>query len=217
MKARINALNIFVILAMALLTSGLSLAAEENPRVKLETEMGDIMIELYPSKAPVSVDNFIKNVNNFHYDGLIFHRVIKGFMIQTGGFTFDFSPRDAGRPAIINESSNGLTNRRGSVAMARMNDPDSAKAQFFINHKTNRFLDPKGDNKGYAVFGDVISGMDVVDAIASLETQTLGMYADVPFKTTRILSARLVNPKAWTPLAEPEPEVAAYEKPIPVR
>ncbi len=217
MKQFFSNLSILSIMASLLLTASFSQAAEENPRVRLQTEMGDIVLELYPSEAPVSVDNFIKNVNNFHYDGLIFHRVIKGFMIQTGGFTFDFSPRDAGRPAIINESGNGLKNKRGSVAMARMNHPDSAKAQFFINHKNNRFLNPKGDSKGYAVFGTVSSGMDVVDAIANVETQTLGMYADVPVKAIRILSARLVNPEAWTPLAEPEPEVAAYEKPIPVR
>jgi len=137
-------------------------------------------------------------------------------MIQAGGFTFDFSPRESSRGSIVNESSNGLKNKRGTLAMARMNDPDSASAQFFINHKSNGFLNPKGDNKGYAVFGAVVAGMNVVDAIAVVETQTLGYYADVPVKPIRILSARLVNPESWTPLPEPAP-APVIEKPVPIR
>ena len=205
-----------LVMVFALLTAGFTQAAQDNPQVVLKTEMGDILVELFPKAAPVSVDNFVKLVNDYHYDGLIFHRVISGFMIQAGGFTFDFSPRESSRGSIVNESSNGLKNKRGTLAMARMNDADSASAQFFINHKSNGFLNPKGDNKGYAVFGAVVAGMNVVDAIAAVETQTLGYYADVPVKPIRILSARLVNPESWTPLPEPAP-APVIEKPVPIR
>ena len=205
-----------LVMVFALLTAGFTQAAQDNPQVVLKTEIGDILVELFPKAAPVSVDNFVKLVNDYHYDGLIFHRVISGFMIQAGGFTFDFSPRESSRGSIVNESSNGLKNKRGTLAMARMNDPDSASAQFFINHKSNGFLNPKGDNKGYAVFGAVVAGMNVVDAIAAVETQTLGYYADVPVKPIRILSARLVNPESWTPLPEPAP-AHVIEKPVPIR
>ena len=205
-----------LVMVFALLTAGFTQAAQDNPQVVLKTEMGDILVELFPKAAPVSVDNFVKLVNDYHYDGLIFHRVISGFMIQAGGFTFDFSSRESSRGSIVNESSNGLKNKRGTLAMARMNDPDSASAQFFINHKSNGFLNPKGDNKGYAVFGAVVAGMNVVDAIAAVETQTLGYYADVPVKPIRILSARLVNPESWTPLPEPAP-APVIEKPVPIR
>ena len=205
-----------LVMVFALLTAGFTQAAQDNPQVVLKTEMGDILVELFPKAAPVSVDNFVKLVNDYHYDGLIFHRVISGFMIQAGGFTFDFSPRESSLGSIVNESSNGLKNKRGTLAMARMNDPDSASAQFFINHKSNGFLNPKGDNKGYAVFGAVVAGMNVVDAIAAVETQTLGYYADVPVKPIRILSARLVNPESWTPLPEPAPALV-IEKPVPIR
>lgn len=194
-------------------------AIAENPKVKLSTEMGDIVLELYTEKAPISVDNFIKNANNYHYDGLIFHRVIKGFMIQSGGHTFDMTFRESGREPIINESNNGLSNIRGTIAMARIADPDSAKAQFFINHKNNQRLDAKAAKPGYAVFGAVISGMDVVDAIAAVEVRSMGFYQDVPAKPIRILKARLLNPNAWTALPEPKPEPEpepAYEMPVPL-
>jgi cyclophilin family peptidyl-prolyl cis-trans isomerase len=204
------------VLLFTLLASGFSQAAQDNPQVELKTEMGDIVVELFPKAAPVSVDNFVKLVNDHHYDGLIFHRVIKGFMIQAGGFTFDFTPRESSRGAIVNESSNGLKNKRGTLAMARMNHPDSATAQFFINHKSNGFLNPKGDNKGYAVFGAVVAGMNVVDAIGEVETQSMGYYSDVPAKAIRILSARLLNPESWTPLPEPAP-APVIEKPVPLR
>ena len=188
-----------------------------NPKVMLETEKGDIVIELYPAKAPVTVDSFIKHVNNYHYDGLIFHRVIKNFMIQTGGFTFDFTPRQSDRPTIINESSNGLKNRRGSIAMARTSAPDSAQAQFFINHSNNGFLDTKGDQIGYAVFGQVINGMRTVDAIANLPTGNFSMYQNVPTEPIRILSARLMNPESWAALEDPKPAKPTFERPVPVK
>jgi len=205
-----------LVMVCTLLVAGFSQAAPDNPQVVLKTEMGDIVVELFPKAAPLSVDNFVKLVNDYHYDGLIFHRVIKGFMIQTGGFTFDFSARESSRGSIVNESFNGLKNKRGTLAMARTNDPDSATSQFFINHKSNGFLNPKGDNRGYAVFGAVLAGMNVVDAIAEVETQTLGYYADVPAEPIRIISARLINPDAWTPLPEPAP-APVIEKPVPIR
>ena len=151
-----------------------------NPLVRLETEKGNIEIELLPNQAPITVDNFIKLVNDYHYDGLIFHRVIKNFMIQTGGFTFDFTSRESNRSAILNESANGLKNKRGTVAMARTSDPNSAKAQIFINHKDNDFLDSKGNTIGYAVFGKIVSGMEIVDKIAQVPTRSLGQYQNVP-------------------------------------
>jgi len=189
--------------------------ATEKPRVKLSTEMGDIILELYSDKAPISVDNFIKNANNYHYDGLVFHRVIKGFMIQSGGHTFDMTFRESGREPIVNESNNGLSNIRGSIAMARIADPDSAKAQFFINQKNNKRLDGNPPKPGYTVFGAVVSGMNVVDAIAAVEVRSMGIYQDVPATPIRILKARLINPDAWTALPEPEPE-PIYEMPVPL-
>ena len=201
-----------------LIAASLCWGENNNPQVMLNTEKGEIIIELFPQQAPITVDNFVKLVNEFHYDGLIFHRVIKGFMIQTGGFTFDLSRRESPRPAIVNESLNGLKNKRGSVAMARMADPDSAEAQFFINHKSNRTLNARDDTMGYAVFGQVISGMEVVDTIAVVETQAVSFYRDVPVEAIRILSARLLNPEAWTPLPEPKrPETLSFERPIPIR
>ena len=214
-----NFLYKLAVIKIALLfTASQCWAENNNPQVILNTEKGDIVIELFPQQAPITVDNFVKLVNEFHYDGLIFHRVIKGFMIQTGGFTFDLSRRDSPRPAIANESLSGLKNKRGSVAMARMADPDSAEAQFFINHKSNRTLNARDDKMGYAVFGQVISGMEVVDAIASVETQAVSFYRDVPVEAIRILSARLLNPEAWTALPEPKrSETLSFERPIPIR
>jgi cyclophilin family peptidyl-prolyl cis-trans isomerase len=206
-----------LLVSLVLLSQAFSANAyAENPQVKLQTDMGDILLELYPEQAPISVDNFIKLANSFHYDGLIFHRVIKGFMIQSGGHTFDLTVRESERPPIINESFNGLSNGRGTISMARTGDPDSAKAQFFINHGNNKSLNARGAKAGYAVFGSVIKGMDVVDAIAETEVANKGMYQNVPVTAIRILTARLVNPDAWKPLAEPK-KLPAFEKPIPIR
>ena len=203
----------------AMVSLSLTHAAPENPEVLFKTEKGDILVELYASEAPVTVDNFIKHVNSYHYDGLIFHRVINKFMIQTGGFTWDLSPRLSERPTIVNEGTNGLKNKRGTLAMARTNHPDSAQAQFFINHKSNKFLNSTDKKLGYAVFGLVISGMNIVDAIAEVETATKQMYQDVPVEPIRILSARLVNPEAWTPLPEVQPKAKqlSFERPIPAK
>ena len=160
--------------------------------VKLETSMGNIVIELNEQAAPVTVKNFLGYVEAGFYDGTIFHRVIPGFMIQGGGFTKQMAEKDTRAP-IINEAKNGLSNEKGTIAMARTSDPDSATAQFFINHRDNDFLDYIDDNKaGYAVFGKVTEGMDVVDAIASVETTTRNGMDDVPVEPVIIQSAKVV-------------------------
>ncbi len=162
-------------------------------RVRLQTSMGDIIIELDEAKAPITVKNFLKYVNRGFYDGTIFHRVIKSFMIQGGGFTKDMQQKPTDMP-IKNEASNGLRNDRGTIAMARTNNPDSATCQFFINLVDNLPLNyvPNSD-AGYAVFGKVIAGMDVVDKIANVKTYSLpnGMK-DVPVESVIIISASVI-------------------------
>lgn len=148
-------------------------AAAKNPKVRLKTNQGDIVLELNPEKAPVTVENFLGYVKKKHYDGTVFHRVMNGFMIQGGGFAQEggkLVEKSTGK-GIKNESQNGLRNDRGTIAMARTNDPDSATAQFFINVVDNNMLNYPG-NGGYAVFGKVISGMDVVDKIKAVPTGT---------------------------------------------
>jgi peptidyl-prolyl cis-trans isomerase B (cyclophilin B) len=152
--------------------------------VILETNYGDIKLELDGDKAPVTVENFVNYVKNGHYDGTLFHRVIPGFMIQGGGLTRDFVEKETSAP-IINEAANGLKNRRGAIAMARTNDPNSATSQFFINLVDNDFLDyknPAPQGIGYAVFGHVVEGMDVVDKIAGVRTIGFKGHQDVPAK-----------------------------------
>lgn len=158
------------------------------PHVTLDTSMGKIVLELYPDKAPKTVANFLAYVKSHQYDGEIFHRVIPNFMAQAGGFTPDMMEKPT-RPPIKNESNNGLSNERGTIAMARTSDPDSASAQFFINVKDNgQGLDyPR--NGGYAVFGKVIEGMDVVDKIVAVPTTTKGPYGDVPVTPIKIVKA----------------------------
>ncbi len=153
-----------------------------HPTVTLNTSHGEIRIELFPEDAPVSVENFLAYVESGHYDGLIFHRVIPNFMIQAGGHVPDMTPKEATRPEIRNESDNGLNNLRGTVAMARTGAPHSAKAQFFINLDDNRNLDHRGTDGGwgYAVFGRVIDGMDVVDEIARQPTGNAAGHQNVP-------------------------------------
>jgi len=171
-------------------------AVETGPKkVKLETSMGDIVIELNEEKAPVTTKNFLQYVEEGFYDGLIFHRVIAGFMIQAGGFTEDMN-KEQTRPPIVNEAGNGLKNDRGTIAMARTSDPDSATAQFYINHKNNDPLNYiEGRNPGYAVFGKVVEGMDVVDKIAAVKTTTRSGYSDVPVETVLIKSAKVISAK----------------------
>jgi len=179
------------------------------PHVTLDTSMGKIVLELYPDKAPKTVANFLGYVKSHQYDGEIFHRVIPGFMAQAGGFTPDMQEK-ATKPPIQNESSNGLSNERGTIAMARTSDPDSASAQFFINVADNaRSLDNKGPGTGYAVFGKVIEGMDVVDKIVGVPTTTKGPYANVPVTPIKIVKATTDAPggaaaKASAPAKQPK-------------
>jgi peptidyl-prolyl cis-trans isomerase A (cyclophilin A) len=164
----------------------------------LRTSMGDITIELYPDKAPKSVENFLQYTKDGFYNGTVFHRVIGNFMIQGGGFTKELTQKRT-RPAIQNEAGNGLSNLRGTVAMARTNDPHSATAQFFINVVDNKRLDSTTDANGatffgYAVFGKVISGLDVVDKIKAVETSAQGpLPSDVPKVAITIEKAELVK------------------------
>ena len=201
----------FVLMLVVFVVSGLVLAADGDEKtdkakdeekaesklvmVKLETNMGDIVLELDSEKAPVTVENFLRYVNEKFYDGVIFHRVIKGFMIQGGGFEADMKRKETHGP-IKNEASNGLKNDRGTIAMARTSDPNSATAQFFINHNNNSSLNYiKDRNAGYAVFGKVITGMDVVDRIAAVETKTWKGMADVPVEPVIIKTATVVKEK----------------------
>ena len=165
----------------------------KNPVVTISTSMGDIRIQLDADKAPISTNNFLDYVNEGHFDGLIFHRVIPGFMIQGGGFDAAMSQKKSKSP-IKNEASNGLKNVTGSIAMARTNVVDSATAQFFINVKDNDFLNHKNtspDGYGYAVFGQVIEGMDVVHNIEKVKTANRGMHQDVPVQAVVINSVKL--------------------------
>jgi len=171
------------------------LKGKGNPVVVMKTNMGNITIKLFRDKAPITVDNFLKYVKSGFYNGLIFHRVIPGFVIQGGGYTPDMLPRKT-RPAIKNEATNGLSNLRGTIAMARTQVIDSATSQFFINLKDNRFLDHRGktpDKYGYAVFGKVIKGMDVVDRIAKVPTGRKGPFSDVPKKPVIIKSVVIIK------------------------
>ncbi|WP_026685744.1 peptidylprolyl isomerase [Azovibrio restrictus] len=162
--------------------------------IKLQTNLGTITLKLDAEKAPVTVKNFIQYVEDGHYDNTIFHRVINGFMIQGGGFTPGMKQKDT-REQIENEAGNGLKNKRGTIAMARTNDPHSATAQFFINVSDNDFLDfkaPSGSGWGYCVFGEVVEGMDVVDKIKSVKTGNKGFHQDVPVEDVIIEKAEAV-------------------------
>jgi cyclophilin family peptidyl-prolyl cis-trans isomerase len=182
---------------LAVLTLGILMNAANAAapvQVLLQTSAGDIKLELDADKAPKSVENFVQYVNDKHYDGTVFHRVIPGFMVQGGGYDQGNQQRKTRSP-IANEAKNGLKNVRGSVAMARTSDPNSATAQFFINHADNGFLDyPGQDGWGYAVFGKVVGGMDVVDKIAKMPTGNAAPFGrDVPVTPIVIKSARLVE------------------------
>jgi peptidyl-prolyl cis-trans isomerase A (cyclophilin A) len=189
-------ISITVLLTVALglgtcLTLSAVAAQVENkkPLVVFDTSAGQITLELDPEKAPVTVENFLKYVDDGFYDNLIFHRIIPGFMIQGGGMNDRIQDKKEGvRPSIKNESGNGLHNARGTIAMARTDNPNSATCQFFINHADNPRLDTLGG--GYAVFGKVVEGMEVVDAIAKAPTTTRGYHENVPIKPIYIKSAR---------------------------
>jgi peptidyl-prolyl cis-trans isomerase A (cyclophilin A) len=170
-------------------------AQNAQPQVALETSMGRIVVELDPAKAPKSVENFLGYVKSGHYNGTIFHRVIGSFMIQGGGFTLDMAQKPTKAPIPL-EARNGLSNVRGTLAMARTGDPNSATAQFFINVVDNPFLDAarSPDGNGYAVFGKVIAGMDVVDKIRQTPTGAKGPFRDVPVQAVVIQHASVEKP-----------------------
>jgi len=166
--------------------------AVDNPKVLLETNYGGITIELFPEDAPVSVENFLTYVEEGFYDGTIFHRVIPGFMIQGGGLTSELEPKET-REAIENEAGNQLRNLRGTVAMARTDEIDSATSQFFINLVDNPFLNGDGESGGYAVFGRVYEGMQVVDRIALTDTSVRNGMENVPVEPVIIETATLIE------------------------
>jgi peptidyl-prolyl cis-trans isomerase B (cyclophilin B) len=175
--------------------SSVLMAADPPPRVKLATDKGDIVIQLDAKAAPKTVTNFLSYVNAGFYDGTIFHRVIAGFMIQGGGFDADMRRKPI-RPPIVNEADNGLSNKIGTIAMARTPDPHSASAQFFINVKDNAFLDHREKSAqgwGYCVFGKVVSGMDVVRTIENVATTSRGGMRDVPRTPVVIRRATVVK------------------------
>lgn len=183
-------------LVLSLCVLGTVYGADGKPVVLLATSLGDIKIELDPEKAPITVKNFLEYVKAGYYDGTVFHRVIPGFMIQGGGFTADMKDkREAQRPPIRNESQNGLKNDTGTIAMARTMVPDSATAQFFINVKENAPLNRNQahDGIGYAVFGKVIEGMEVVRKIEQVRTGSKGMHQNVPLEPVTIRSVTVIS------------------------
>jgi cyclophilin family peptidyl-prolyl cis-trans isomerase len=187
--------SLLIALGLALVTAHAALAAD--PRVELRTNHGAIVIELYPDKAPKTVANFLQYVKDGHFNGTVFHRVIPGFMIQGGGFDKGMQQKPT-RPSIENEAANDLKNDYGTIAMARTPDPHSASAQFFINLKNNDFLNFRGataQGYGYAVFGKVVSGMDVVEKIAKLPTGDSRGHQNVPRDPVIIESAAVVAAK----------------------
>lgn len=185
------ALATFVALTL-LATAGTALAAE-TIRIKVETSNGDFVLQLDPERAPLTVANFLKYVDDGFYAGTIFHRVVNGFVIQGGGYTRDLELKPA-RATVANEAGNGLINRRGSVAMARTGDPHSADAQFYINLADNLALDPKPTRWGYAVFGEVIEGLEVVDKIGHQVTGIRNGMQDVPVEDVLIRNVSVVIP-----------------------
>ena len=188
--------SLLAALALAFAFSPAAAAADKNPVVEVKTSLGNFKVELYPDKAPTTVKNFLTYVDSKFYDGTIFHRVIPDFMIQGGGFEPGMKEKRTGEP-IKNEAGNGLSNTRGTIAMARTNNPDSATAQFYINVKDNTFLDraQAADRVGYCVFGKVIDGMDVVDKIKDVEAGNRGPHQNVPVKDVVINSIRRADNK----------------------
>ena len=181
--------------ALSILAAVAPVTAGDAPKVALETDKGKIVLELYPDKAPKTVQNFLSYVDAGHYNNTIFHRVIPNFMIQGGGMNASMKENPTKAP-IKNEADNGLKNQRGTIAMARTQVPDSATAQFFINTVNNDFLDFKSktiQGWGYTVFGQVVDGMDVVDAIAKVKTGSRGGHQDVPIETVMIIKAERVK------------------------
>jgi peptidyl-prolyl cis-trans isomerase A (cyclophilin A) len=186
--------HLFVLSAAAAVVP-MGAAGAADPKVDVKTSMGSFRVELYPEKAPKSVENFLQYVKSGHYNGTIFHRVIPGFMVQGGGMTPDMNQKPTKAPIPI-ESKNGLKNDVGTLAMARTSDPNSATSQFFINVNKNDFLNyPGQDGHGYTVFGKVVDGMDVVNKIVSVPTGNKGMHQNVPTKPVVIESMTVVGAK----------------------
>lgn len=197
--------RLLIAITMMAMTLMVSISARtedaQNPRVLIQTTDGDITIELFADKSPVTVENFLRYVDEGHYDGTVFHRVIPNFMIQGGGFTAALEEKATHEP-IINESRNKLHNTRGTLAMARTSDPDSATAQFFINQRSNLRLDWSPGNDGYTVFGEVLEGMQVVDIVAlsdtgpaqAMTTRGPSVFQDVPVKPVVITSMSRITP-----------------------
>jgi peptidyl-prolyl cis-trans isomerase A (cyclophilin A)/peptidyl-prolyl cis-trans isomerase B (cyclophilin B) len=188
-------LLIVTLLLCCSLFAGLATAA--NPRVEFKTNVGSFVVELYADKAPATVDNFLRYVNDGFYQGTVFHRVIPGFVVQGGGFTKDYQQKPTREP-VKNEAANGLKNVTATLAMARTSDPHSATAQFFINLKDNNFLDHRAPNPreyGYTVFGRVVKGMEVVQKIAAVPTGAGGPFpAEVPQQTVIVEETRVLPP-----------------------
>ena len=186
--------RVFVALVMVMVSAGSVLAAgKHNPVVQMETSLGNMKLELFEKEAPVSVKNFLEYAKAGFYNDTIFHRVIPGFMVQGGGFSTEFKQK-ATRAPIKNEAANGLKNQRGTLAMARTGNPDSATAQFFINVVNNDMLNrPNPDGHGYAVFGKVTEGMDVMDKIAAVKTGFDRGFQDVPVTQVRIISVKPIK------------------------
>lgn len=180
-------LSLFAVVSCFGDTQENTMTENKHPKFILKTSAGDIKIELDAEKAPKTVANFVDYATSGYYNGTIFHRVINDFMIQGGGFTADMTQKPTKAPIPI-ESDNGLKNKRGTLAMARTSNPNSATSQFFINVKDNDFLDKSSRDHGYTVFGKVIDGMDVIDKIKTVKTTTKAMHQDVPVETVEIIS-----------------------------
>ena len=182
---KIKFLAMLAVFGLVLTTT---VTAADNPKVLIKTDLGNVLVELYPKQAPVTVQNFLMYVDSKFYDGTIFHRVVPGFVAQTGGMTFDFNEKETAAP-IKNESFNKLANDYKTLAMARFNDPDSATSQFFINLKANPALNATETKPGYTVFGKVIEGMDVVEKIAQEPRGMFKAHPEAPNYAVRILTA----------------------------
>ena len=192
--------NLVYVLAGFLLVMGVYFLLnkeEAMPKVKITTSYGEIVIELDKENAPITTENFLSYVESGFYNETVFHRVISGFMIQGGGHLADMTPKDEKLDPIQNEANNGLKNNRGTIAMARTANPHSASSQFFINHADNAFLNFRtnqvDEGWGYAVFGQVIEGMEVVDKIADVETGSVGPYQDVPVEAITVLKTEVID------------------------
>jgi len=191
-------------LAISLFFANSGAMAADKPLVAIKTDLGTVVIELYPREAPVTVKNFLDYIDNKFYDGTIFHRVVPGFVVQGGGYTFDFAEKQTKKP-IQNESGNGLKNEYKTIAMARQSDPDSATAQFYINLKNNDGLNATDSKPGYAVFGKVIAGMEVIEKIAQEPRGMFKAFPEAPNYAVRILSAARTNSAIIDSSSTPKP------------